>query len=174
MQLFSATQAIIHDNQYNFRQGDTNNFFYCWNNNLTKDKISSKFLSHFSCLFYLRYLDFFRRHTFMTPAKKQQQQKKKRQTMREKCPNTEFFLVHIFSHSDWTRRDTPYLSVFSLNAGNCGPEKTPYLDTFQAVLFCDLPTCPSSQKPIYCLKTIEPANIWQISPLPRLTSSMWT
>ena len=156
MQPFSATQAIIHDNQYNFRQGDTNNFFYCWNNNLTKDKISSKFLSHFSCLFYLRYLDFFRRHTFMTPAKKQQQQKKKRQTMREKCPNTEFFLVHIFSHSDWTRRDTPYL------------------DTFHAVLFCDPPTFPSSQKPIYCLKTIEPANIWQISPLPRLTSSMWT
>ena len=59
--------------------------------------------------------------------------------MSEKCPNTEFFLVHIFSHSDWIRRDTPYLSVFSLNAGNCGPEKTPYLDTFQAVLFCDPP-----------------------------------
>ena len=57
--------------------------------------------------------------------------------MREKCPNTKFFLVHIFSHSDWTRRDIPYLSVFCLNAGKCGPEKTPYLVTFHAVLFCD-------------------------------------
>ena len=28
---------------------------------------------------------------------------------------------------------TPYLSVFSPNAGKYGPEKTPYLDTFHAV-----------------------------------------
>ena len=28
---------------------------------------------------------------------------------------------------------TPYLSVFSPNAGEYGPEKTPYLDTFHAV-----------------------------------------
>ena len=27
-------------------------------------------------------------------------------TLREKCPNTEFFLVRIFVHSDWIRRDT--------------------------------------------------------------------
>ena len=33
---------------------------------------------------------------------------------------------------DWIRRDQ-YLSVFSLNAGKYGPEKTPYLDTFHAV-----------------------------------------
>ena len=26
----------------------------------------------------------------------------------------------IFPHSDWIRRDNPYLSVFSLNAGKCG------------------------------------------------------
>ena len=32
--------------------------------------------------------------------------------LREKCPNTEFFLVHIFPHSDWNRRDTPYLDTF--------------------------------------------------------------
>ena len=44
-------------------------------------------------------------------------------TLREKCPNTEFFLVRIFPHLDWIRRDTKYLSVFSLNAGKCGPEK---------------------------------------------------
>ena len=34
-------------------------------------------------------------------------------TLREKCPNTEFFLVRIFPHPDW---------------------KTPYLDTFHAVI----------------------------------------
>ena len=30
--------------------------------------------------------------------------------------------------------NTPYLSVFSLNVGKYGPEKTPYLHTFHAVL----------------------------------------
>ena len=30
-------------------------------------------------------------------------------SQREKCPNTEFFLVRIFPHSDWIRRDTEYL-----------------------------------------------------------------
>ena len=49
------------------------------------------------------------------------------------CPNTEFFLVHIFPHSDRIRRDTSYLCIFSPNAGKYGPEKTPYLDTFHAV-----------------------------------------
>ena len=33
------------------------------------------------------------------------------------------FLFHIFSHSDWIRRDTLYLSVFSPNAEKYGPEK---------------------------------------------------
>ena len=28
--------------------------------------------------------------------------------LREKCPNTELFLVCIFPHSNWIRRDTPY------------------------------------------------------------------
>ena len=41
-------------------------------------------------------------------------------TLREKCPNTEFFLVRIF----------PYLSVFSPNAGKYGPEKTLYFGHF--------------------------------------------
>ena len=45
----------------------------------------------------------------------------------------EFFLVRIFRHLDWIRRDTPYLSVFSPNAGKYGPGKFSYLDTFQAV-----------------------------------------
>ena len=50
--------------------------------------------------------------------------------LREKFPNTEFFLVPIFSHLNWIWRDTEYLSVFSPNAGKYGPDKTPYLDTF--------------------------------------------
>ena len=52
------------------------------------------------------------------------------ETLREMCPNTEFFLIRIFPHSDWIRRDTSYLSIFSPNAGKYGPEKIPYLDTF--------------------------------------------
>ena len=43
-----------------------------------------------------------------------------------------------FPHSDWIRRDTSYLSVFSPNAGKYGPEKTPYLDTFHAVVRFDI------------------------------------
>ena len=43
------------------------------------------------------------------------------------------FLVHIFPQSHRIRKDTSYLSVFSLNVGKYGPEKTPYLDTFHAV-----------------------------------------
>ena len=51
------------------------------------------------------------------------------------CPNTESFLVCIFLHLDWIRRDTPYLSVFSPNTGKYQPEKTPYLDTFHAMSY---------------------------------------
>ena len=54
--------------------------------------------------------------------------------LREKCPNTKFFLVRIFLHSDWIRIDTPYLFVFSPNVGKYGPEKSSYLDTFHAVI----------------------------------------
>ena len=57
------------------------------------------------------------------------------QPLGEKCPNTELFLVRIFLYSDWIRRDTEYLSVFSPNTGKCGPEITQYLDTFHAVLY---------------------------------------
>ena len=56
-----------------------------------------------------------------------------KKSLREKCPNTEFFLARIFSHSDWIRRDTSYLSVFSPNVGRYGPEDTSYLDTFHTV-----------------------------------------
>ena len=54
-------------------------------------------------------------------------------SLREKCPNAEVFLVRIFPHLGWMRRDTSYLSIFSLNAGKYRPEKPPYLDTFHAV-----------------------------------------
>ena len=47
-------------------------------------------------------------------------------TLREKCPNTEFLLVLFLN--------TEFVSVFSPNAGKYGPEKTPYLDTFHAVV----------------------------------------
>ena len=32
--------------------------------------------------------------------------------LREKCPNTEFFLVRVFPHSDWIRRDTHSFSTY--------------------------------------------------------------
>ena len=48
------------------------------------------------------------------------------QTLQQKYPNTEFFLVRIFRHLDWIQRDTP-------NAGKYGLEKTPYLEKYHAV-----------------------------------------
>ena len=56
-------------------------------------------------------------------------------TLREKCPNTGLFLVRTFPHSEWIRRDTKYLFVFSPNLGKCGPEIAPHSDSFRAVLF---------------------------------------
>ena len=50
--------------------------------------------------------------------------------LREKCLNTELFLVRILTLFDWIRRGI----VFSPNEGKYGPEITPYLDTFNAVL----------------------------------------
>ena len=55
--------------------------------------------------------------------------------LREKYPNTEFFLVHIFPHSDWIWGDTPYFPVFSPSAGKYGIEKTLHLNTFHVVCF---------------------------------------
>ena len=57
-----------------------------------------------------------------------------RNALRENCPNTVFFLVRIFPHSDWIQRDTEYLFAFSPNAGKYGSEKTPHLDNFHAVM----------------------------------------
>ena len=55
-------------------------------------------------------------------------------TLREKRPNTELFLVRIFLYSDWIRKDPPCFSVFGQNTGKYGPEITPYLDTFHPVI----------------------------------------
>ena len=62
-------------------------------------------------------------------------------TMREKCPNTEFFLVRIFPHSDWIGT-----KVFSLNTGKYGPEKTPHLDTFHTVIKMGKDLSPTKRK----------------------------
>ena len=40
----------------------------------------------------------------------------------------------FFPYSDWIRKFTQKISVFSPNTGKYRPEKIPYLDTFQAVL----------------------------------------
>ena len=45
----------------------------------------------------------------------------------KKCRNMEVFIT------DWIRRFTPYVSVFSTNTGKYGPEITPYFDTFHAL-----------------------------------------
>ena len=46
--------------------------------------------------------------------------------LREKCWNTEFFLVHIFLYSDWIRR----FSILSEYRKIRTRKKTPHLDTF--------------------------------------------
>ena len=51
-------------------------------------------------------------------------------SLRENCPNTELLLIRIFLYSDWIRRFT----VLRLNTEKRGPEITPYLDTFHAVV----------------------------------------
>ena len=52
----------------------------------------------------------------------------------KKYPNTEFFLVCIFLYSNWIRRFTPYISVFSPNPGIYGPKKKGDLNNFHVVI----------------------------------------
>ena len=73
-------------------------------------------------------------------------------TLREKSPNTELFLVRIFPHLDWIQRDTWYLSVASSNAGNYGPEITPYLDTFHTVFIKQVFSIYKQQRWHFCYK----------------------
>ena len=60
---------------------------------------------------------------------------KTKQTLSEKCPNTEFFLVRIFMYSN-------------SSTGKYGPEKSPYLDTFDAMKLRERtePLCSSSKE----------------------------
>ena len=51
-------------------------------------------------------------------------------SLREKCPDMEFFSGPYFPAFGL---NPGHLPVFSPNAGNYGPEKTPPLDTFHAV-----------------------------------------
>ena len=44
-------------------------------------------------------------------------------SLHEKCLHSEFFMVPIFSHSDWIWRDAECLFIFSPNAGKYRPEK---------------------------------------------------
>ena len=53
--------------------------------------------------------------------------------LQAKCPNTEFFLVHVFPHIDWIQRFTEQMFLISSNTAKYGPEKTAYLDTSRAV-----------------------------------------
>ena len=55
--------------------------------------------------------------------------KLERLELREKCPNTEFFLVRIFPYLDCIQRDTESPPVFIPNVGKQRSEKTLYLDT---------------------------------------------
>ena len=52
---------------------------------------------------------------------------------RGKCPNSEFFLVRPFPHSNWIQKCTELTSVCISNAGKYGPAKTPNWDTFHSV-----------------------------------------
>ena len=55
-------------------------------------------------------------------------------TLREKCPCLEFFWSVFFLHSDWIRRDTLYLSVFSPNVRKyVSVQKKLNTDTFRAM-----------------------------------------
>ena len=44
-------------------------------------------------------------------------------------------LVRIFLHSDWIRRDTEYLFVFSPNAGKCGPNRNAFCAEWHSAKF---------------------------------------
>ena len=49
-----------------------------------------------------------------------------------------FYITYIYTATTWKLSkygviSRPYFPVFGLNTGKCGPEITPYLDTFHAV-----------------------------------------
>ena len=69
--------------------------------------------------------------------------------MREKCSNTEFFLVRIQSKYKKIRTRKSSVcghSVFSPNTGKYGPEKALYVNFFQAVANLEFLECENAQK----------------------------
>ena len=54
--------------------------------------------------------------------------------LREKCPNTEFFLDHIFLYSDWNAKIYRVNLRIQSKYRKIRTEKTPYLDTFHVVV----------------------------------------
>ena len=56
--------------------------------------------------------------------------------LRKKCPNTDFFGPYFSAFG--LNTDRYEVSVLSPNAGKYGPEKTSYLDTFQAMTATNL------------------------------------
>ena len=61
--------------------------------------------------------------------------KRYQSTLREKCQNTEIFLVRIFQHSDWMLSALRGKSQNLVRTQeNMDLKKTPYLDTFHAVV----------------------------------------
>ena len=52
-------------------------------------------------------------------------------TLREKCPNMEFFFWSVYS---FLRTEYGDLRRFSPYTEKYGPEKTPYLDTFHELM----------------------------------------
>ena len=55
-------------------------------------------------------------------------------SLREEYRNTEFFLGRIFPHSNKIRRFIVLISVFSLNSGKYGSEKTPNSAIFHVII----------------------------------------
>ena len=77
-------------------------------------------------------------------------------------------LVRIFPHSDWIRRDTEHPSVFSLNAGNYGPEQLRIRTLFTRLLFHQWLEWGKSKEIIRSRKLS--TNTEMIYPLPEMPS----
>ena len=56
-------------------------------------------------------------------------------SLRERCPNSELFLVVVFPYSDWIPRFTMEIYMFCPNAGKNVPRKTSTLGTFTQFIF---------------------------------------
>lgn len=56
-------------------------------------------------------------------------------SLRERCPNSELFLVGISPYFNWIRRFTMQIYMFCPNAGKNVPRKTSTLGTFTQFIF---------------------------------------